>query len=74
MAAKKHTLQDLIGKQVRVKDAYKDKPEGPFTLKGIDQGFMCLEINGEAFWWSMNKIEGLAEWKEEEIDSTVPNT
>lgn len=61
---KQHQLLDLLNKQVKVKDHYNDNSEGPFILRGIDQGFVCLEIEGKTFWWSLKKIEGLREWKE----------
>lgn len=62
-------LDSLLNKTVKVKDYYSDNPEGPFILRGIDQGFICLEIKGETFWWSLKKIEGLSEWKEPQIES-----
>ena len=66
---KQHKLTDLINKQVKVKDQYADKPEGPFILRGVDQGFICLEIKEETFWWSLKKIEGLSEWKENDANT-----
>lgn len=66
---KQHKLLDLLNKQVKVKDYYSDTTEGPFILRGIDQGFICLEIKGETFWWSLKKIEGITEWKESDANT-----
>jgi len=61
---KQMKLADLVNKQVKVKAHYNDNSEGPFVLRGLDQGFVCLGIEEELFWWSLQKIEGLSEWKE----------
>lgn len=69
MSPKKQVkLTDWVGKLVVVKDKYKDNSEGPFKLLGVDAGFVCLELKGEAFWWSLKDLEGFSLLKEEETD------
>jgi len=63
VATKKNTgkkLADLIGKQVKVQQSYKDVPEGPYTLMGIDYPFVFLGINGHTVGCNMNRMDVIA--------------
>lgn len=61
MATKAKGLKSLIGKQVKVQGRYSDNVEGPFKLLYVDPPYIELELNGEAFWWHMDVIEGIRE-------------
>ena len=66
-------LQELVGKQVFIKQQYEDNREGPFLFLGIDQGFLKFKLNDEEFWWNSAAIAGIrlyVQEKEEELSDT----
>lgn len=70
MATKAKGLKTLIGKKVKVKDRYgADGYDGPFTVLSVDLPFIELEYEEAVFWWNVNTIEGLQEYKEEVIEA-----
>jgi len=62
--AKSKGLKGLIGKQVMIKGRYSDVSEGPFKFLNYDVPYLEFELEGKAFWWHTDVIEGIREYEE----------
>lgn len=68
-ATKSKGLKGLIGKQVMVVDKYNAERVGPFKFLNYDVPYLEFELDGKAFWWHTDVIEGIREYEEEVIGS-----
>lgn len=63
------TLDSLIGKKVMIQQNYRDIPTGPFTVLGIDDGYLCIEVeNNGVVWANSRTIEVIREYAEQPDD------
>jgi hypothetical protein len=63
-AVKSKGLKGLIGTQVMVKGRYTDVSEGPFKFLDYDPPYLQFELEGKAFWWHTDVIEGIRQYEE----------